>query len=41
LATRKSSLPLLCQGLLERFGPAHARRARAAIGADLAALLDA
>src|SRR6266850_5608132 len=34
------ALPLLCQGLLERYGPAHARRARAAIGADLATILD-
>jgi deoxyhypusine synthase len=34
------ALPLLCQGLLERYGPLHARRARAAIHADLAALLE-
>ena len=31
------ALPLLCQGLLERYGPAHTRRARAVIEADLAA----
>ena len=30
------ALPLLCQGLLERYGPAHERRARTAIHADLA-----
>jgi len=30
------ALPLLCQGLLERYGPSHTRRARAAIQADLA-----
>ena len=35
------ALPLLCQGLLERYGAGHARRARKAIHADLAALLDA
>ena len=35
------ALPLLCQGLLERYGAAHARRARAAIHADLAELLEA
>ena len=35
------ALPLLCQGLLERYGAGHARRARTAIHADLAALLDA
>jgi deoxyhypusine synthase len=35
------ALPLLCQGLLERYGPVHTRRARAAIHADLAAMLDA
>jgi deoxyhypusine synthase len=35
------ALPVLCQGLLERYGPGHARRARAAIHADLALLLDA
>ncbi|HEU5194426.1 MAG TPA: deoxyhypusine synthase family protein, partial [Methylomirabilota bacterium] len=29
------ALPLLCQGLLERYGLAHTRRARAAIQADL------
>jgi deoxyhypusine synthase len=34
------ALPLLCQGLLERYGPAHMRRARGAIQADLAALLE-
>jgi deoxyhypusine synthase len=35
------ALPLLCQGLLERYGPAHTRRAGAAIHADLAGLLEA
>jgi deoxyhypusine synthase len=30
------ALPLLCQGLLERYGPAHTRCARAGIQADLA-----
>jgi deoxyhypusine synthase len=35
------ALPLLCQGLLERYGPTHARRARAAIHTDLAAILEA
>jgi deoxyhypusine synthase len=35
------ALPLLCQGLLERYGPVHARRARAAIQAELGALLEA
>jgi deoxyhypusine synthase len=34
------ALPLLCQGLLERYGPGHTRRARAAIHADLATLLE-
>lgn len=34
------ALPLLCQGLLERYGPGHARRARIAIHADLAASLE-
>jgi deoxyhypusine synthase len=34
------ALPLLCQGLFERYGPTHARRARGAIQADLAALLE-
>jgi hypothetical protein len=33
------ALPLLCQGLFERYGPGHARRARGAIRADLAAVL--
>lgn len=33
------ALPLLCQGLFERYGPAHRRRARAGIQADLAAVL--
>lgn len=33
------ALPLLCQGLFERYGPAHTRRSRAAIQADLAAVL--
>src|SRR4030095_7548277 len=32
------ALPLLCQGLLERYGPSHTRRARAAIQTDLAAI---
>ena len=35
------ALPLLCQGLLERYGPVHSRRARASIHTDLAAILDA
>jgi deoxyhypusine synthase len=35
------ALPLLCQGLLERYGPTHARRARAGIRADLDEVLDA
>ena len=33
------ALPILCQGLLERYGPMHERRARTAIRSDLAALL--
>jgi deoxyhypusine synthase len=35
------ALPLLCQGLLERYGPVHARRARAMVRADLAAIFEA
>jgi deoxyhypusine synthase len=34
------ALPLLCQGLLERYGETHARRARAAIHGELARILD-
>jgi deoxyhypusine synthase len=34
------ALPLLCQGLLERYGPDHVRPARAAVAAELGALLD-
>jgi deoxyhypusine synthase len=34
------ALPLLCQGLLERYGPVYTRRARAAVQADLARLLE-
>ena len=34
------ALPLLCQGLFERYGPTHARRARAAIQTDLGVILD-
>jgi deoxyhypusine synthase len=34
------ALPVLCQGLLERYGPTHTRRARGAIEADLGALLE-
>ena len=34
------ALPVLCQGLLERYGPGHTRGARATIQADLAAILD-
>jgi deoxyhypusine synthase len=34
------ALPLLCQGLLERYGAGHTRRARAAIHADLVALFE-
>ena len=33
------ALPLLCQGLLEHYGPRHARPARAAMAADLRRLL--
>ena len=33
------ALPLLCQGLLERYGATHRRRARAAIAAELEAIL--
>jgi len=33
------ALPLLCQGLLERYGPHHVRPARAGIAADVAAVL--
>jgi deoxyhypusine synthase len=35
------ALPVLCQGLLERYGPAHVRPARAGIAAELGAILDA
>jgi deoxyhypusine synthase len=34
------ALPLLCQGLLERYGADHTRAARAGIAADLGALLE-
>lgn len=34
------ALPLLCQGLLEHYGPAHARPARAAIAEALGAVLE-
>jgi deoxyhypusine synthase len=34
------ALPLLCQGLFERYGPTHVRPARAAIAAELGAMLD-
>jgi deoxyhypusine synthase len=34
------ALPLLCQGLLERYGPTHTRRARSAIQPHLASILD-
>jgi deoxyhypusine synthase len=34
------ALPILCQGLLEHYGPAHVRPARAAIAADLGTLLE-
>jgi deoxyhypusine synthase len=34
------ALPLLCQGLLEHYGSAHARAARAGIVAEVTALLD-
>jgi deoxyhypusine synthase len=34
------ALPLLCQGLLEAYGPGHVRGARAAIGRELADLFD-
>ena len=33
------ALPLLCQGLLEHYGPDHVRPARAAVAADVAAAL--
>ena len=32
------AVPLLCQGLLERYGPRHVRPARAAIARELALL---
>jgi deoxyhypusine synthase len=35
------AVPLLCQGLLERYGPGHVRPARAAIARAVAPLLDA
>jgi deoxyhypusine synthase len=35
------ALPLLCQGLLERYGATHSRSARAAIQTELASILDA
>jgi deoxyhypusine synthase len=35
------ALPLLCQGLSERYGAAHRREARAGIAADVGALLEA
>jgi deoxyhypusine synthase len=35
------ALPLLCQGLLEQYGPAHIRPARAAIAPHLRAVLEA
>jgi deoxyhypusine synthase len=35
------ALPLLCQGLLEHYGPAHVRPARATIAAETAAVLEA
>jgi deoxyhypusine synthase len=34
------ALPLLCQGLLERYGPDHVRPARTAVVADLSAILE-
>ncbi len=34
------ALPLLCQGLLERYGPDHVRPARATVAAGLRAILD-
>jgi deoxyhypusine synthase len=34
------ALPLLCQGLLERYGAVHTRRARSAIHAELTTILD-
>jgi hypothetical protein len=34
------ALPLLCQGLLEHYGPGHVRPARVGIAAELGALLD-
>lgn len=35
------ALPVLCQGLREQYGPAHVRPARAAIAAEIGAILDA
>jgi deoxyhypusine synthase len=35
------ALPLLCQGLLERYGDVHRRRARGRIEAEVSAMLDA
>jgi hypothetical protein len=34
------ALPMLCQGLLEHYGPAHRRAARPGIAADLRAVLE-
>jgi deoxyhypusine synthase len=34
------ALPILCQGLLERYGPDHTRRARAAIQSELAEMFE-
>jgi deoxyhypusine synthase len=34
------ALPLLCQGLLERYGPGHVRSARSRIARELALLSD-
>ena len=34
------AVPLLCQGLLERYGAGHVRPARAAIARELSALLE-
>jgi hypothetical protein len=40
-APRRTEEPLLCQGLLERYGADHVRSARARIARELALVLDA
>jgi len=34
------ALPILCQGLYEHYGPAHARGARVGIDAEVTALME-